>query len=443
MTSDTGMVALKGSLPVEVLMKSAPAIMHTSDAWYTILSVGSSPVAKIVFMCAGPHASRNASTSSYMARQSCFSARSREMTMSISRAPSATHCRISASLCSVLICPDGKPVATEATGMPVPSSARTASGTRAGYTHTAPQWILPTRASQSAPSSISRTSRRTGFRALAHMRCTLPVVSSPDSVVRSMHVTARSSHAAWWSFFTERRGPISAARRSTAFLLTRTLLIQPPSSSMPGLSSGAWCACGPAAAAAAALPAATFADVSTGAMYGADHSAASAYATVSTSSSPSLATASSSSASDAESAAAADAKRRGSDAGAQRRATGARRVCAALAVARGALRAAAAANSGLAARRNAMAAAGGTSRDRRHPTTRAIDRAAAPRRGGERSTALTRWTRADGRRGTSDCGARAGGMQGASSAARRGDDAGNAADAQPALSPSSRVFAPS
>ena len=46
------MVALVGSLPVDVLMKSAPAIMQARDAWYTWLYVGSSPVAKMVFMWA-------------------------------------------------------------------------------------------------------------------------------------------------------------------------------------------------------------------------------------------------------------------------------------------------------------------------------------------------------------------------------------------------------
>ena len=59
-----GSVALIASLPVEVLMKSAPAIMHTRLAWATLRSVASSPVARIVFMCASPQASRKARTSS-------------------------------------------------------------------------------------------------------------------------------------------------------------------------------------------------------------------------------------------------------------------------------------------------------------------------------------------------------------------------------------------
>ena len=63
-TSPTGSVALTLSFPVEVLMKSAPAIMHTRLARATFLSVPSSPVARMVLMCASPQASRMARTSS-------------------------------------------------------------------------------------------------------------------------------------------------------------------------------------------------------------------------------------------------------------------------------------------------------------------------------------------------------------------------------------------
>ena len=57
-------MAFTGSLPVEVLMKSEPAIMHTWLARARLRSVPSSPVATIAFMWAGPQASRNARTSS-------------------------------------------------------------------------------------------------------------------------------------------------------------------------------------------------------------------------------------------------------------------------------------------------------------------------------------------------------------------------------------------
>ena len=63
MTRLTGSVAFVASLPVEVLMKSAPAIMQTRLARATLVSVPSSPVARIVFMWARPQALRNARTS--------------------------------------------------------------------------------------------------------------------------------------------------------------------------------------------------------------------------------------------------------------------------------------------------------------------------------------------------------------------------------------------
>ncbi|MNN91629.1 hypothetical protein D3C81_2097660 [compost metagenome] len=54
----TGMVAFTPSLPVEVLMKSAPAIMQTHEALATFSMVSKSPVARIAFTCASPHALR-------------------------------------------------------------------------------------------------------------------------------------------------------------------------------------------------------------------------------------------------------------------------------------------------------------------------------------------------------------------------------------------------
>ena len=63
-TKLTGSVAFTGSLPVLVLMKSAPAIMATIEARATLVSVASSPVPRIAFMCAAPQASRKVRTSS-------------------------------------------------------------------------------------------------------------------------------------------------------------------------------------------------------------------------------------------------------------------------------------------------------------------------------------------------------------------------------------------
>mmetsp|Transcript_43341 Transcript_43341/g.113916 ORF Transcript_43341/g.113916 Transcript_43341/m.113916 type:complete len:211 (+) Transcript_43341:845-1477(+) len=189
----------------------------------------------MAFMCASPHAMRKSHTSLYSASQFALRACVRGITMSISVAPSATHCRISASLCSCVIWPEGKPVATDATGMPVPFSASTASLTRAGYTHTAPtvipRWLQPI---------ACRMSGRTGDFALAQRRCTLPAVSSPARVVRSMLVTARSSQAACQSFLTVRRPPSSAALRLTELVLIRTDLTQPRSRGRMGGRSRVW-----------------------------------------------------------------------------------------------------------------------------------------------------------------------------------------------------------
>ncbi len=129
MVSPTGRTAFSLSLPVEVLMKSAPAIMQTSEARCTLRSVPSSPVARMVFRCASPQASRKARTSSYSARHSPRSTCARVMTMSISAAPASTEARISSTRWRNGESPAGNPVDTAATGIPLPSSASTATGT--------------------------------------------------------------------------------------------------------------------------------------------------------------------------------------------------------------------------------------------------------------------------------------------------------------------------
>src|SRR5262249_961649 len=62
------------------------------------------------------------------------------------------------------------------------------------------------------------------------------------SVVRSMQVIARRSHAACHSFFTVRRVTSVCARRSTALVFTRTASIQSRLRGMPrlGWSSRPW-----------------------------------------------------------------------------------------------------------------------------------------------------------------------------------------------------------
>ena len=73
MTSPTGRIALTDSLPVEVLMKSDPAIMQTNEALYTLAILPNSPIAKIDFMwISGPHAAFMAFTSSYSSCQRCL-----------------------------------------------------------------------------------------------------------------------------------------------------------------------------------------------------------------------------------------------------------------------------------------------------------------------------------------------------------------------------------
>src|ERR1700756_621340 len=72
-----------------------------------------------------------------------------------------------------------------------------------------------------------------GCRAFAHNRRTRSSVSSPESVVRSMQVIARNSHAACHSFLTVRRVTSVCARRSTALLFTRTATIKSRFSGIP------------------------------------------------------------------------------------------------------------------------------------------------------------------------------------------------------------------
>ena len=71
--------------------------------------------------------------------------------------------------------------------------------------------------------------------ALAQRRWTRPGVSSPASVVRSMQVNAFTSQAACYSFFTVRRVPRVAARRSAAEVLTSVASNQEVSRRMPSL----------------------------------------------------------------------------------------------------------------------------------------------------------------------------------------------------------------
>src|SRR6266566_5431965 len=57
-TTPTGSTAFTDSLPVDVLMKSAPAIIATMLARATLVSVARSPVPRMAFMCTRPPPAR-------------------------------------------------------------------------------------------------------------------------------------------------------------------------------------------------------------------------------------------------------------------------------------------------------------------------------------------------------------------------------------------------
>src|SRR4051794_23955295 len=126
--------------------------------------------------------------------------------MSISVAPAATASRVSCTLTASEVWPAGKPVATLATATPVPRSASAATPTSAGYTQTAAHEGISGRAGS-------------GQTALAHRWRTLPGVSAPSSVVRSIIDTAMRIPSRLAVVLIDRR-PSAAARSSTPTRLT-------------------------------------------------------------------------------------------------------------------------------------------------------------------------------------------------------------------------------
>mmetsp|Transcript_16473 Transcript_16473/g.30377 ORF Transcript_16473/g.30377 Transcript_16473/m.30377 type:complete len:240 (+) Transcript_16473:559-1278(+) len=184
----------------------------------------------MVFMWTSPQACLQALTSSYKPCQSPVRTARRGTTMSISVAPHLIAVRISSSLCGSGVCPAGKPVATDAIGMFVPFKALAASGTKFGYTQTAPVVMR----SGFTPMAFSK-SNRIGCFAFAHNLLTFTSVSSPANVVRSTHCAARRSHAACHAFFTERRVLCVAARRCRAGKFTSAASTHLRSSGRPGL----------------------------------------------------------------------------------------------------------------------------------------------------------------------------------------------------------------
>ena len=122
--------------------------------------------------------------------------------MSISSAPSSTARRTSSSFTESGDCPLGNAVATLATFTDEPASACFATGTRFGYT-------------QMAAHGPMLGSRSSGVSALWQSARTLPGVSFPSSVVRSIIATASFSPATFDCFLIDRFAS-DAARSSTA-----------------------------------------------------------------------------------------------------------------------------------------------------------------------------------------------------------------------------------
>ena len=114
------------------------------------------------------------------------------MTMSISSAPASTAWRVSASLISRKVWPDGKPVATLATWTPEPASASRASATQGRVD------------AHGGDRRDGRASEGSGRVAFAQSAWTLPGVSLPSSVVRSIMRMTRSSAQSFDSLLMER-----------------------------------------------------------------------------------------------------------------------------------------------------------------------------------------------------------------------------------------------
>ncbi len=99
-TSPTGRVAAGCTLPVEVLMKSAPAAIANIEARRTASRVPNSPVSRITLRWAGPQASLTAAISSNTRSWRPARKAPRSITMSTSWAPMATTRLVSSSLTS-------------------------------------------------------------------------------------------------------------------------------------------------------------------------------------------------------------------------------------------------------------------------------------------------------------------------------------------------------
>ena len=140
----------------------------------------SSPVSRITFRCADPHAALTATTSSTTLPIWPWRNAPRSITMSTSSAPAATASATSASLTASDARPDGKAVATEATATRGASERVDGRWPRGRGRRRSPRPAAPSRRAARG----ARPSRRAG----APCRR----VSAPSSVVRSIIEIARS-----------------------------------------------------------------------------------------------------------------------------------------------------------------------------------------------------------------------------------------------------------
>ena len=209
-------------------MKSAPPAIATSEARRTASYVPSSPVSRITFRCALPHASLTATISSYTCPIRPERKAPRSITMSISSAPASTAARTSASFTSSGACPAGKAVATEATFTRAPDERPARDAHQAGID------------ADGGDRRNRRFRRDPGRTAFALSARTLPGVSAPSSVVRSI-IRIASSRAKIFDSRLIDRFASSAARASRATASTApTRGRRPPPGSSSARGASVW-----------------------------------------------------------------------------------------------------------------------------------------------------------------------------------------------------------
>ena len=191
-------MAFIASLPVDVLMKSAPAIIATQLARATLRSVIRSPVPRIAFMCAGAAGllkRRNFVVERLPLAVEDVRARDHDVDLVRARFDAAVN----------LLHALGE--RRKARGKPARLRRRGCRCLRRPSPRFDKRVIDADRADRQMQflNAELHEMRCSGLRALAQSRRTRSAESSPLSVVRSMQAMARSSQAACVSFFTVRR----------------------------------------------------------------------------------------------------------------------------------------------------------------------------------------------------------------------------------------------